>query len=107
MWQSLMHVSTSPKPFLQPPNPQLAARALGEVGLYRISDEVWDECMGAEIDVERLVAHFAPDMQPTAGSVHWREMDPLVATMLQCLEGAGIIERMDQIRRCQLCAGRS
>ena len=84
-----MHVSTSPKPFMQPPNPELAARGLAEVGMCRISDELWDECVGGGLDVERLAADFAPDMQPTEGSVRRRETDPLVEPMLRSLEGGG------------------
>ena len=57
------------------------------MGMYRICDELWDECVGLKVDVERLPADFAPDMQLMAGSVRRRETDPLVAPMLQSLEG--------------------
>ena len=103
VWQSLMHVSTSPKLFLPPPNIELAARGLGDVGMYRISDKLWDECVAAGVDVKRLAADFAPDMQPTAGSVRRREMDPLVAPMLQSLESGGIIEHMDSDLPLRTC----
>ena len=44
-----MHVSISPKPFLQPPSPGLAARGLGDVGENHIMDDLWDECVGAGV----------------------------------------------------------
>ena len=54
VWRGLMHVSTSPKPFLRPPSLGLAARGLGDVGEYHISNKLWDECVGVGVDVETL-----------------------------------------------------
>ena len=104
VWQSLMHVSTSPKPFMQPPNPELAARGLGEVGMYHISDELWDECVGAEVDVERLAADFAPDMQPTEGKKAVCGGERQIRWSRPCCEawrgGGGSSSVRIQIRRC-------
>ena len=86
VWLSLMHASTSPKPILQPPNPQLAARGLDDVRMCRNSDQLREECVGAGVDVEPLAADSAPDTQTTAVSVRQRESHLLVAPILQSLE---------------------
>ena len=55
-WAGLMHVSSSPKPFLQAPDPAVAARGLRDIGIYQISDESWDEVVGEGVDVEQLAS---------------------------------------------------
>ena len=62
-----MHVSTSPKPVLQVPDPEVAARGLGDIGTYHISDALWDEVAGEGVDVERLALEFAPEVSPPTG----------------------------------------
>ena len=66
-WASLMHVSTSPKPVLQAPDTEVAARGLGDIGTYHISDALWDEVVGEGVDVERLALEFAPEVPPPTG----------------------------------------
>ena len=63
-WASLMHVSTSPKPVLEAPDPEVAARGLGDIGTYHISDALWDEVVGEGVDLERLGSEFAPEVPP-------------------------------------------
>ena len=77
-WASLMHVSTSPKPILQAPDPEVAARGLGDIGTYHISGALWDEVVGAGVDVEWLAAEFALEVSPPPAVLHRRETDPLV-----------------------------
>ena len=85
-WASLMHVSTSPKPVLQAPDPEVAARGLGYIGTYCISDALWDEVVGEGVDVERLASEFAPEAPPPPPTVlHRRETDPLMEPMLRSL----------------------
>ena len=94
-WASLMHVSTSPKPVLQAPDPEVAARGLGEIGEYHISNALWDEVVGEGVDVERLASAFAPEVTPPPAVLHRRETDPLVEPMLRSLEsGGGVVERV-------------
>ena len=88
-WASLMHVSTSPKPVLQAPHPEVAARGLGDIGAYHISDALWDEVVGEGMDVERLASEFAPEVSPPPAVLHRRETDPLVEPMLRSLEVGG------------------
>ena len=95
-WASLMHVSTSPKPVLQAPDPEVAARGLGEIGTYHISDALWDEVVGEGVDVERLASGFAPEVAPSPAVLHRRETDPLVEPMLRSLELGGVVERVVQ-----------
>ena len=87
-----MHVSTSPKPFLQAPDP--AARGLGDIGTYHISDELWDEVVGEGVDAEPLASEFAPQISPLPAVLQRRETDPLVEPMLCSLEDGGVVERV-------------
>ena len=93
-WASLMHVSTSPKPVLQAPDPEVAARGLGDIGTYHISDALWDEVVGEGVDVERLASEFAPEVFPPLAVLHRRETDPLVEPMLRSLEVGVVVERV-------------
>ena len=63
-WAGLMPVSTSPTLVLQAPDPQVAARGLGDIGTYHNSDALWDEVVGEGVDVERLASEFAPEVSP-------------------------------------------
>ena len=89
-WASLMQVFTSPKPVLQALDPEVAARGLGDIGTYHISEALWDEVVGEGVDVERLASEFAPEVTPPPAVVHRRETDPLVEPMLRFLE-AGVL----------------
>ena len=60
-WAGLLHVSTSAPPFLHCPHPELAFRGLGDIGAHYVSDDLWDRCVGAGVDVEDLAARFQPD----------------------------------------------
>ena len=42
-WDSINHLSTSPKPKKASITPQVLQAGIGEVGCYRISEEEWDE----------------------------------------------------------------
>ena len=76
-----MHVSTSPKPVLHAPDPGVAARGLGDIGTYHISDALWDEVVGEGVDVEQLASAFAPEISPPPAVLHRRETDLLVEPM--------------------------
>ena len=91
-----MHVSTSPKPVLQVPDPEVAARGLGDIGTYHILDALWDELVGEGVDVERLASEFAPEVSPPPppAVLDRRETDPLVQPMLRSLELGGVVERV-------------
>ena len=93
-WSSLMHVSTSPKPVLHAPDPEVAARGLGDIGTYHISDALWEEVVGEGVDVERLASEFAPEVSPPLAGLHRRETDPLVEPMLPALEVGRVVDRV-------------
>ena len=91
-----MHVSSFPKPVLQVPDPEVAARGLGDIGTFHVSDALWDEVVGEGVDVERLDSEFAPQPPPPPPAVlHRREADPLMEPMLRSLGvGGGGVERV-------------
>ena len=93
-WASLMHVSTSPKPVLQAPDPEVAARGLGGIGACHISDALWDEVVGEGVDVERLASEFAPQVPPPPAVLHRHETDLLVEPMLRSLQVVGGVARV-------------
>ena len=83
-----------PQTVLQTPGPTVAARGLGDIGTYHISDALWDEVVGEGVDVEQLAAEFAPEISPPPAVLHRRETDPLVEPMLRSLEDGGVVERV-------------
>ena len=42
-WESLNHLSTSPKPKLDRVTPEILAAGIGEVGCYQMTEREWDE----------------------------------------------------------------
>ena len=93
-----MHVSTSPKPVLQAPEPAVAAWGLGDIGTYHISDALWDEVVGEGVDVEQLASEFAPEISPPPAVLHMRDIDPLVEPMLRSFKDGGVVERVVEDR---------
>ena len=93
-WASLMHVSTSPKPALHTPDPEVAAQGLGDIETYHISGALWDEVVGEGVNVERLASEFALEVSPSPAVLHRRETDPLVEPKLRFPEVGGVVERV-------------
>ena len=89
-----MHVSTSPKPVLQGPDPAVATRGLRDIGTYHISDALLDEVVAEGVNVEQLASEFTPEISPPPAVLYMRETDPLVEPMLRSLEDGGVGERV-------------
>ena len=81
-----------------------ALRRRGDIGTYQISDALWDEVVGARVDVKQLASKFAPQISPPLVVLHRRETDPLVEPMLRSLEDGGVVERVvEDPRRPATC----
>ena len=86
VWDSLLHLTTSPIPVLMRTEPSLAAKGLGRLGAYEIPADLWHRVVPPDFVERAMQCNVEADPEGGAG-----KMGPGVAPIVATLDEAQVL----------------
>ena len=80
IWDSLLHLTTSPIPLLMRTEPSLAAKGLGRLGAYEIPADLWHRIVPPDFVERAMQYNVEEDPEGGAGKIG-PGVEPIVATL--------------------------
>ena len=80
IWDSLLHLTTSPIPVLMRTDPSLAAKGLGRLGAYEIPADLWHRIVPPDFVERAMQYNVEEDREGGAGKIG-PGVEPIVATL--------------------------
>ena len=87
VWDSLLHLTTSPSPVLMRTDPSLAAKGLGRLGAYDIPAELWHRVVPPDFVDRAMQYNVETDPEGGAGKI-----GPGVEPILETLKEARVLQ---------------
>ena len=87
VWDSLLHLTTSPIPVLMRTDPSLAAKGLGRLGAYEIPAELWHRVVPPDFVDRAMQYNVETDPEGGAGKI-----GPGVEPILETLKEARVLQ---------------